>query len=223
MCGRYTLATDLEELIEVFEVPPTLFAHQPRYNIAPTQTAPVVAQDRKGRRMGLMRWGLIPYWAKDPAIGNRHINARSETVRERPAFRDAFSRRRCLVPADGFYEWQRADGPRRPFWIHPVDGAPLSFAGLWERWRPPDGDDVFSFTILTTDASDPVRPVHDRMPAIIPPSEREVWLSRDSDPETLTALLGPYAEGLQAREVSTWVNRPDHDDPTCIEPTDEAG
>ena len=218
MCGRYTLATDLEELIEVFEVPPVLFTHEPSYNIAPTQMAPVVAEDKEGRRMGLMRWGLIPTWAKDPAIGNRQINARSETVRTRPAFRDAFVRRRCLVPADGFYEWQRTDGPRRPFWIHPADGSLLGFAGLWERWRPPEGVEVYSFTILTTDASDSVRPFHDRMPVILCPSDRPAWLSRDSDPETLTALLRPYAKDLDAREVSTWVNRPDHDDSTCVEP-----
>lgn len=221
MCGRYSLTTDLEELIEVFEVPSVLFAHEPRYNIAPTQSAPVVAEDRKGRRMGLMRWGLIPYWAKDPAIGNRQINARSETARTRPAFRDAFVRRRCLVPADGFYEWQRTDGPRRPYWLHPGDGSVLGLAGLWERWRRSEGEDVYSFTILTTDASDSVRPIHDRMPVILPRSEWPVWLSRDSDPEALTSLLRPSTAMLRAREVSTWVNRPDHEDPTCIEPVSE--
>jgi putative SOS response-associated peptidase YedK len=219
MCGRYTLATDLDELIEVFEVPAVTFHHEARYNIAPTQLAPVVARDRRGTRMGLMRWGLIPFWAEDPAIGNRQINARSESVHERRAFRDAFERRRCLVPADGFYEWCRRDGSKRPHWIHPVARSVMALAGVWERWRAGDGSPVHSFSILTRKADDQVAWVHDRMPVIVPARAYAAWLDRDADTARARALLERFEPPpLEVREVSTWVNRPDHDDPSCIEP-----
>lgn len=218
MCGRYTLTTDLDELIEVFDVPEADFPHHARFNIAPTQMAPVVARDRRGRRMGLMRWGLIPYWAEDPAIGNRQINARSESVAAKPAFRDAFGRRRCLVPADGFYEWARMDGSKRPFWIRPARGGIVSFAGIWERWRRPDGGLLHSFAILTRPADASVRDLHDRMPVIVPPGDRTRWLDREVDGSEARRLLeGFQPPPLETREVSSWVNRPDHDDPTCIE------
>lgn len=221
MCGRYTLATGLDELIEVFDVPDAAFPHEPRYNIAPTQQAPVVARDRRGRRMGLMRWGLIPFWAEDPAIGNRQINARSESAARKPAFREAFRRRRCLVPADGFYEWARSEGPKRPYWIHPGHGGLMAFAGLWDRWRNAQGTPIHSFTILTRPANDRVRSIHDRMPVIVPPSTWERWLDRDLDTSGAVRLLdGMEAPDLVAREVSTWVNKPEHDDPSCVEALD---
>jgi putative SOS response-associated peptidase YedK len=222
MCGRYSLASDVEELVEVFDVPLPAFDHIPRYNIAPTQLAPVVAQDRRGRRMGLMRWGLIPFWAKDPAIGNRQINARSETAARRPAFKDAFARRRCLVPADGFYEWAAERGRKQPYWIS-SPGQLLSFAGLWDRWKPGEGEPVYSFTILTRDATPELRAIHDRMPVIVDAHDRDAWLDRSTEPAELAALMGRRSDPLLApRRVSTWVNKPDNDDPTCVEPVDDA-
>lgn len=222
MCGRYSLASDVEELVEVFDVPLPAFEHVPRYNIAPTQLAPVVARDRRGRRMGLMRWGLIPFWAKDPAIGSRQINARSETAARRPAFKDALARRRCLVPADGFYEWALEAGRKQPYWIS-SPGQLLSFAGLWDRWKPGEGEPVYSFTILTREATPELRAVHDRVPVIVGPPDRERWLDRSTGSAELAALMDRSSDPpLAARRVSTWVNDPDHDDPSCVEPLDEA-
>lgn len=221
MCGRYSLACDVEDLVEVFDVPLPSFDHVPRYNIAPTQLAPVVARDRKGRRMGLMRWGLIPFWAKDPSIGNRQINARSETAARSPAFKEAFARRRCLVPADGFYEWAVEGGRKQPYWIS-SPGRLLSFAGLWDRWKPADGEPVYSFAILTTDATPALQAVHDRMPVIVGTHDREAWLDSTAEPAELAALMRRRSDMLlEARKVSTWVNKPDHDDPACVEPVDD--
>jgi putative SOS response-associated peptidase YedK len=228
MCGRYTLTVALPDLVDVFDVVPPDFAFQPRYNIAPTQGAPVVAQDSRGRRMGLLRWGLVPSWARDPAIGSRLINARSETVAEKPAFRGAFRARRCLVPADGFFEWRKGEssadgrGSRKPFWIHRATRDPFAFAGLWERWIPPEGDPLHSFTILTTEATEAIRDIHPRMPVILPPGAWKRWLDPDSPPEELRALLSPYGDGdLRAYAVSTLVNSPRNDLPACIEPAEE--
>ena len=230
MCGRYTLSVPLSNLVDAFDVPPPEFEYRPRFNIAPTQDVPVVAQDEGGRRMGLLRWGLIPSWAKDPAMGSRLINARSETVDQKPSFRSAFRRRRCLVPADGFYEWRKDDGEggggkgtRTPYWIHRSSRAPFAFAGLWERWEPPQGDPLFTFTILTTEATPGLRPIHPRMPVILEGNALGRWLDHSAPPEELLSLLRPYArEDLTWYPVSTRVNSPRNDSPECMEPL-EAG
>lgn len=228
MCGRYTLVSPLDDLLDVFGVPEVHFDYRPRYNIAPSQEAPVLAQDHDGRRIGLLRWGLIPSWADDPAIGNRMINARSETASEKPSFRAAFGRRRCLVLADGFYEWSRPglagdhegeEGKKVPYWIHSPTRKPFGMAGLWERWSPPEGDPVFTFTILTTEANDDLRPIHHRMPVILPPDAHGDWLSLDTPTSHLQELMAPMSLGaLDARQVSTLVNSPRNDVPECIEP-----
>ena len=224
MCGRYTLSVPLSNLVDSFDVQPPDFEYPPRFNIAPTQDAPVIAQDQAGRRMGLLRWGLIPSWAKDPAIGSRMINARSETVAEKPAFRRAFRRRRCLVPADGFFEWKReagegaTKGPKTPYWIHRAAREPFVMAGLWETWDPGETAPVYTFTVLTTEAVPSIREIHPRMPVILPASAHDRWLDPKAAAEDLLPLLRPYGEGIEAYPVSTRVNSPRNDLPECIEP-----
>ncbi len=225
MCGRYTLSVPLSDFVDVFDVDPPDFEYPRRYNIAPTQEAPVVAEDAQGRRMGLLRWGLVPPWAKDPSIGNRMINARSETVADKPAFRRAFASRRCLIPADGFFEWTKDESPpagkggKTPFWIHLASGEVFAFAGLWEGWQQPDSSPLYTFTILTTDASDSIRHIHPRMPVILGPAEGERWLDGDTSREDLLSLLRPWGRSpLAARPVSRIVNSPRNDAPGCIEP-----
>ncbi len=226
MCGRYSLSTPMDDLVEVFDVPPVTFDLGPRYNIAPTQLAPVVASDRQGTRMGLMRWGLVPSWAKDISIGSRMINARAETLRNKPAFKEAAVARRCLVPADGFYEWVKkktgektGEGAGKvPHWIHDPSGSPLGFAGLWERWDGAESEPVFSFTIITVEPNEAVRPLHDRMPAIVPADERSTWLDKTVRTENALEILRPYEGELHAYPVSTLVNSPANDVPECVEP-----
>lgn len=221
MCGRFTLKTTAEVLAEHFELPevPVLV---PRYNIAPSQTVAVVrgGAEPAGRELTGLRWGLIPSWAEDPGIGNRMINARAETVAEKPAFRSAFRRRRCLIVADGFYEWRRQDGRTQPFYFRLRDGGPFAIAGLWERWEKGD-EPIESCTLLTTGANDVVGPVHDRMPVVLDPAEYGRWLDPRVDrPEGLQPLLQPYpGERMVALPVGRHVNDPRHDDPRCIEPS----
>ena len=218
MCGRYSLGTPLDDLIEVFDVPPVDFDYRPRYNIAPTQEAPVVASDQRGMRMGLMRWGLVPFWATDIGVGSRMINARSETLLEKPAFKYAIDSRRCLVPADGFYEWcARAEG-KVPHLIHCQGRPPMAFAGLWERWDGGKGDLLFTFTIVTTEASPVIAQIHDRMPVILEGEARTSWLDRDMPGEEAVELLSPYEGDLTAYEVSRIVNSPANDVPECQDP-----
>jgi putative SOS response-associated peptidase YedK len=220
MCGRYTVVADGYELTEKLKARwRSARLAAPRYNIAPTQHAPVLLQDGGEPVLDMYRWGLIPSWAKDPAIGNRMINARAETVREKPAFRTAFERRRCLVPASGFYEWQKAGTTKVPHWIHPADGNLLTFAGLWERWSPEDAEPVYTYTILTTAANRFMQGLHERMPVLIAPEKREQWLDPKAKPDDLVPLLDPAPEGvLTAHPVSTLVNAPANDTPECIEP-----
>ena len=230
MCGRYTVGAPLDELVEVFDVAHlALDDWRPRFNAAPTQQLPVLLRSRDGeRRLGPMRWGLVPFWADDPSIGNRMINARSESAARKPAFRQAFRRRRCIVPMDGFFEWRPRTVPESkkplkiPFWIHRPDRTPFAVAGLWERWRPDaEAEALTSFTILTTAAGDWMRPLHDRMPAILRGEEVDRWLDPDAEAATLGELLHPTGDGvgeLEAWEVSRDVNRPVHDGPELIEP-----
>ncbi len=221
MCGRYHLTTPIEGLRQLFlfEELPNL---APRYNIAPTQAVPVIRRGAEdGRRhFALLRWGLIPSWAKDAGIGSRMINARAESVADKPAFRSAFRRRRCLVPADGFFEWQKREEGKQPFRIARPDGGAFAFAGLWERWRDPAGDGpVESFTIITTDANAQLRPIHERMPVILDPEAFDLWLDPQAPLDGLQALLGPYREeGLIAIPISTRVNNVRFDDAAVLVP-----
>ena len=224
MCGRFLVFTPSAEICRIAGVGTPLNL-QPRYNIAPTQDAPVVrlAEDRASREMAMLRWGLVPGWAKDLAIGAKMINARAESVTEKPSFRSAFAKRRCLVPADGFYEWHAAAAkgqPKQPFLIARADRQPFFMAGLWERWKGPDGP-VESFTILTTDAHPSIAAIHHRMPVVLPPDAYQIWLDPASAPADLTALLRPFESApLAAVPISTRVNKVQNDDATLIEPVD---
>ena len=221
MCGRYTITTPLEGLraVFLFEESPNL---APRYNVAPSQDVPVIRLNAEGRReLAMVRWGLIPFWAKDKAIGYKMINARAETVAQKPAFREALQRRRCLVVADGFYEWQkREEGPKQPHHITLKGGGPMAFAGLWERWADREtSETVQSCTIVVTEANELLRPIHDRMPVIIAPEDFDAWLDASGGPEVAQALLRPFPSGaLEDHPVSTRVNKPQNDDPSLIEP-----
>ena len=219
MCGRFTLTTNLGAIAKRFGVSRFLEEVGPRYNIAPTQTVIVVSDDGT-RHLTQMRWGLIPSWAKDPAIGNRMINARAETVATKPAFRVALRNRRCLIPADGFYEWTPAGRRKQPVYIALKSRAPFAFAGLWEAWISPEGQEIKSCTIITTEANDLLKPIHDRMPVIVTQEAEAVWLDPTiQDPERLLPLLTPYpSEEMEAYPVSTKVNNPVHDTPECVLP-----
>lgn len=217
MCGRYTLACDADELVEAFDLPGLTFEYFARYNVAPGQAAPVVAEGRDGRRIGLLTWGLVPRWMKEPRPG--FVNARAETVFEKAAFREGFEQRRCLVPADGFYEWKRERGRKAPFWFRPTAGRLVSFAGVWESWEQPGHDARHTFTIVTTDANEDVRGTHDRMPVVVDRADRALWLDRSSELERVKDLLRPAPGGtFQGHPVSTRVNRAAEDDPALIEP-----
>ncbi len=219
MCGRYTLGASPDDLVDVFDVPPLAFPWEPSWNIAPTQDALIVAADGEGgRKIGPLRWGLVPFWAKDPSIGNRMINARSETVAKKPAFRAAFKKRRCLVPADGFYEWEKTPEGKVPHWIHLPGQRPFAMAGLWERWDGPvEGEasvptPLFTFTILTTDAASGIRHIHPRMPVILPEEAWDLWLNPEAASGDLEGVLTPTPPGtLEEWPVSTRVNSPRND------------
>ena len=217
MCGRYTLIADLGDLAQRFEFDGNDFSYDPGYNIAPTESV-LTVRNVEGREAAFMRWGLIPFWAKDPKIGARMINARAETVAEKPAFRNALKKRRCLVLADGYYEWQKTPVGKRPYRKILKSGEPFAMAGLWETWKDPQGNVVRSCTIITTEANDFLAPIHNRMPIILPPESEEMWLDTDTDDAAvLTCMLTPYSdEALDAYEVSTMVNYARNDGPEVI-------
>lgn len=219
MCGRFTLTTNLGAIAKRFGVSRFLEEVGPRYNIAPTQTV-IVVNDDGSRHLTQMQWGLIPSWAKDPAIGNRMINARAETVATKPAFRVALRKRRSIIPADGFYEWQPVGRRKQPVYITLKSREPFSFAGLWETWSSPEGQEIKSCTIITTEANELLKPIHDRMPVILTREAEAVWLDPTiQDPERLLSLLKPYpAEEMEVYPVNLRVNDPGNDDPECIEP-----
>jgi putative SOS response-associated peptidase YedK len=218
MCGRYTLASPTERLAEEFGVDAASIELAPNYNVAPTQQVAAVLDEGGQRRLEVLRWGLIPPWADDPGIGSRMINARSETAPGKPSFRRAFRERRCLIPADGFYEWQRTNGAKQPYYIHMEDGRPFAFAGLWESWSKGEGE-IRTCTILTTGANALVGEVHDRMPVILAHDTYDVWLDPASERDELTGLLAPYPEDeMETYPVSRFVNSPSNNDPRCIEP-----
>ncbi len=226
MCGRFTLRAPAEAirgLLPLFELPQTP-SMPPRFNIAPTQDVAVVRQQPHSHRpeMVMMRWGLIPTWADDPRVGCRTINARAETAATRPAFRAAFQARRCLVLADGFYEWQKRDGAKQPHYLQLRDGKPFAFAGLWEHWDRSE-QPIDSCTILTTDANELVRPLHDRMPVILDRRDLTRWLGGGAeqggaaDQDELRDLLRPYpSNAMTAYPVSSIVNSPRNDVPECL-------
>ncbi len=222
MCGRFTLTLTGEQLSLAFPWLGVSADLKPRYNIAPSQMVPVVP-NREQLQLEQFRWGLIPFWAKDPAIGNRMINARAETLAEKPSFRTAFSRRRCLVLADGFYEWQSVPGQRgkTPFYIRLASDQPFGFAGLWDSWRSPDGSRLDSCAIVTTRPNELLAPIHNRMPVILHPDDYRRWLDpAEVHPSTLQPLLQPYpASEMIAFPVSTVVNDPRNDVQECTIPT----
>ncbi len=227
MCGRFTQRLSWRELHELLGLIGPAQNLRPRYNVAPAQTIAAVRAGAGGRTLSMLRWGLIPAWAKEPNIGYRLINARAETAHEKPSFRAAFRARRCLIPADGFYEWAKAPKgrPKQPWLFQMKDGSGFAFAGLWESWKVPaglaltgsfaelgPGDTLETCTILTTQANETVAPVHPRMPVIPPPAAFEAWLGGEPVP------LAPYpAHAMTAHPVSTLVNKPANDDERCVE------
>jgi putative SOS response-associated peptidase YedK len=219
MCGRFTLTAGQKELAEAFAGYTFTVEHRQRFNIAPTQDVEVVLNGG-GKEIVTARWGLIPRWAKDAAIGNRLINARSESVAEKPAFRAPFRRQRCLVLADGFYEWRSVPGERikLPYYIRLRSHQPFAFAGLWDTWRAPDGRDLLTCVILTTEPNDLMRAIHDRMPVMLPPAAYSVWLASTEVPvEALAPLFKPYpSKEMECYVVSRRVNNPAHDGPDCV-------
>lgn len=229
MCGRYSITKPAEALQRVFRFEGPCPNLPPRYNVAPTQDAPIVrlAKDRATRELAQLRWGLVPFWSDGPDDRYSMINARAETVRKKPAYRQAFSRRRCLVPADGFYEWKKANGGKQPYRIVPSDAPEglMAFAGLWERWSPneADGEPIESFTIVVTAANEQLAEIHDRMPVVLEPDDWDAWLTSSAD--DAAALLRPLpADRLEAYPVSKRVNNPSNDDPGCVEAvSDRAG
>jgi putative SOS response-associated peptidase YedK len=218
VCGRYTLRTPVETLAEEFGITGPLPEVPTRFNVAPTQEVAAVLEEGEQRKLEMLRWGLIPSWADDPAIGNRMINARSETAAQKPSFRSAFRKRRCLVLADGFYEWQKTASGKQPYYIRMGDGSPFAFAGLWESWGK-HGKEVRSCTILTTEANGLVGEIHHRMPVILPAEEYDLWLDPDmGEAEPLLDLLMPYPDDvMEAYPVSRFVNSPSNDSEQCVE------
>jgi putative SOS response-associated peptidase YedK len=219
MCGRYTLKTPVEKLAEEFGFEASSVELPPNYNVAPTQQVAAVLEEGGERHLELLRWGLIPSWADDPGIGSRMINARAETAPEKPSFRRAFRERRCLIPADGFYEWRRTNGAKQPYYIRMKEGRPFAFAGLWESWKDDGDPEIRSCTILTTGPNDLLAEIHDRMPVILPAGSYDAWLDPEADRDELYGLLAPYPEDeMEAYPVSRFVNSPQNNDPRCIEP-----
>jgi len=222
MCGRYTLQATHEELAKQFSVEiedSSLF--KPRYNIAPSQDVAVVRfnPDTTKRELVHLLWGLIPSWSKDHKIAYSTINAKAETVAEKPAFRSAFRKRRCLIPASGFYEWHQEGKQKQPMYIRLRDSHPFAFAGLWERWEPKEGDPIESCTIVTTDANAFMLPIHIRMPVILASQDYDRWLNPTAQTLSLLDFLKPYAANdLEAYVVSKLVNNPRNDIPQCMEP-----
>ena len=217
MCGRFTLSQPINAIASAFniaQIPPL----EPRYNIAPTQLIPSILSAPGGeKQLQMLRWGLIPSWAKDAKISAKLINARAETVSEKPSFKAAFKRRRCLIIADGFYEWQRQEKKKQPYYFRLQNAQLFAFAGLWEQWKSPDEDIINSCTILTTEANDLLRPIHDRMPVILESKNYELWLDSEAQQTQLQQLLRPYqADLMTSCTVSTKVNNPKNNTPECI-------
>jgi len=220
MCGRYTLITDASALIDFFEIAQTLLNGtplQPRYNIAPGQDVPMVRHTGTGRELALARWGLVPHWSKEEKPKYSTINARAETVAEKPTYREAFKHKRCLIPATGFYEWQKRGETKIPHHIRQPDGELFAFAGLWDHWDK-EGPGFDSCSIIVTGANAVMQPIHERMPVILNPAQYNVWLATGHfNRAQLEALLVPYGGKLETCPISKYVNSPQHDDAQCID------
>ncbi len=215
MCGRFFLDVDVVVIKTHFKVVGDIH-FTPRYNIAPSQYVPIIHQGQTGRQISLMHWGLVPYWSKQSQIKYSTINARAETIDKKPVYRVPFRRSRCLVPASGFYEWQRVAGGKQPYLIKHKTGL-MAFAGVWDHWQG-DSESINSFSIIVTDANNKVMPIHDRMPVILDEKDYDYWLDPDAKNETLKQLLVPYSgDAIELQRVSKYVNNPDNDDPRCIE------
>jgi putative SOS response-associated peptidase YedK len=230
MCGRYTLHHTPREIRERFGVETLEELLSPRYNIAPSQIVPIIRRHQSSvaggdsREMAGCKWGLIPYWAKDPKIGNNLINAKAETISEKPSFKNAFVKRRCLIPADGFFEWRkRGKEPSQPVYVRRRDGGLFAFAGLWEAWKTPEGEALETCTIITVEPNEFISKIHHRMAAILKPDEEAAWIDPKSKSDELLRLLRPYeSDDLEAFPVSRAVNSPAHDSPECIAPAEIA-
>lgn len=220
MCGRFALYRNLEEIQEAFDIQHVRWEPDPSYNIAPTQDVAAVVQREEGNSLEKLRWGLIPFWAKDPKIGSRMINARSETLSEKPSFKRPFKSQRCVIIADGFFEWAKTDQGKIPMFIRLKSQGPLGFAGLYDNWVSPQGEAITSCTIVTTRPNDLMRTIHDRMPLILSKSQQATWL----DPATpyideWLSALAPYpGQEMEAYEVSRRVNSPQNNSVECIQP-----
>ncbi|BCR05904.1 DUF159 family protein [Desulfuromonas versatilis] len=226
MCGRFSLSLDFADLLEYFQIAGSPPPFSPRYNVAPSQQVPAIRTEQGARRLVMLRWGLVPFWAEDPRIGYRMINARAETAHRLPAFRAAFRKRRCIIPAGGFFEWRRQGRQKLPFHIFRRDGRPLALAGLWESWRDEQqGREIESCTILTTAANRLLAELHERMPVILEPADLARWLDPEqSSPAPLATLLRPAREGvLDMYPVSDYVNKPQNEGARCIAPAEVSG
>jgi putative SOS response-associated peptidase YedK len=223
MCGRFIQKSERKIITEEFYVQEFLDEVIISYNIAPGQNAGIILNDGKNV-YAQYKWGLVPSWAKDSSIGNKMINARAETVREKPSFRNAFKSRRCLVPTDGFYEWKQKEKYKIPYYIYSKSEIPISMAGLWEGRKDKEGNTIHTFTIITTEANSALEELHHRMPVIIPPDKRALWLDhQNTDPGELSSLLKPYDAGaLTFHEVSRFVNSPKNNAPECIAPVSDS-
>jgi len=218
MCGRYTMHHTAQQIEVRFGISEARATTTERYNIAPTQDVPIVVEEEGARYLEMVQWGLLPAWAKDPSLGRKIINARSETIAERPAFKPALARRRCVIPSDGFYEWKTEEGARQPIHIRRKDGELFGFAGLWEEWKQPDGTPLRTCTIITTSPNKIMDPIHNRMPVILLPEDEATWLDVTANkPAAVLRLLRPYpTELLEAYPVDRRVNIPTIEDPTLL-------
>ncbi len=224
MCGRFTLDVSDEELIQAFRVSGNMELPT-SYNIPPGQDIPAVRsrqEDPSTREVVSLQWGLVPFWADDPDIGSNLINARAETVHEKPSFRDAYQKRRCIIPASGFYEWKSENGAKQPYYIKPENDTLFGFAGLWESWEDEEKDrSIHSCAIITTTPNRLMKSIHNRMPVILPPTRYDPWLDPDEDPDSLSSFMTPcQSDRLEAYPVSSDVNNPENDDRSCIEPVE---
>ena len=213
MCGRFILLTDLSVIVESFGIGEVAAEYKPGSNISPGQQISAVIRNEDVNKLVDFRWGLIPSWAKDPSIGNKMFNARAETIAEKPSFREAFKRRRCLIVADGFYEWQKSEKGKKPFHFSLRSAGPFGFAGLYETWMSPENRPVKTCTIITTDANDLLKPIHDRMPVILSPDYYDAWMNtKETSTSRLKSLLIPYAsDRMKAYPISTLINSPKND------------
>jgi putative SOS response-associated peptidase YedK len=218
MCGRYSFSPEIQQIITRFKIDEVTFEYTPRYNIAPSQMIPAIIANEGRNRLGLLKWGLIPFWAKDEKIAIKTINAKAETVHEKPAFKHAFRKKRCIIPADGFYEWKKTNTGKQPMRITLKSEEPFGMAGLFDTWTAPDGTKVHTCTIITTKPNELVVDIHDRMPVILRPEDEEIWLDREKqDVELLQSLLVPYpAEEMRAYMVSPLVGNVKNDSVECI-------